>query len=586
MAPTIQTQAQREEPGHRPGSHRTLPERSGVVCRVKYCNSLPDIPFDPKFITYPFDQNRFVQYKATSLEKQHKHDLLTEPDLGVTIDLINPDTYRIDPSGELGPEGPLGGDKGGREGNRRWGDAGGFLWQCSWTRRMRSCWRRRSRHPPAPRGNGAPGPTLEPAGAQLSPESLEEPPIQPRVTHPTLRPRSQQHAKVVPWMRKTEYISTEFNRYGVSNEKPEVKIGVSVKQQFTEEEIYKDRDSQIAAIEKTFEDAQKAITQHYSKPRVTPLEVMPVFPDFKMWINPCAQVIFDSDPAPKDTSGAAALEMMSQAMIRGMMDEEGNQFVAYFLPVEETLRKRKRDQEEEMDYAPEDVYDYKIAREYNWNVKNKASKGYEENYFFIFREGDGVYYNELETRVRLSKRRARAGVQSGTNAVLVVKHRDMNEKELEAQEARRAQLENHEPEEEEEEEMEAEKEAPGSDEEREKGSESEGAASGEEEEEAEGSGASSSEQGGSAHSEDDAEDEEEEAARGARRGGSDAARAARDQEEIFGSDDDEDEEDDDDEEESEGGGSEGGPPRSPRLSPSEASEDEESASEASDSSSD
>lgn len=104
-----------------------------------------------------------------------------------------------------------------------------------------------------------------------------------------------------------------------------------------------------------------------------------------MWINPCAQVIFDSDPAPKDTSGAAALEMMSQAMIRsvvllptlassssplyalpslpplfsqprGMMDEEGNQFVAYFLPVEETLKKRKRDQEEEMDYAPDDVY--------------------------------------------------------------------------------------------------------------------------------------------------------------------------------------------------------------------------------------
>lgn len=42
--------------------------------------------------------DRFVQYKATSLEKQHKHELLTEPDLGVTIDLINPDTYRVDPS--------------------------------------------------------------------------------------------------------------------------------------------------------------------------------------------------------------------------------------------------------------------------------------------------------------------------------------------------------------------------------------------------------------------------------------------------------------------------------------------------------
>nr|XP_004670481.1 RNA polymerase II-associated factor 1 homolog isoform X2 [Jaculus jaculus] len=476
MAPTIQTQAQRED-GHRPNSHRTLPERSGVVCRVKYCNSLPDIPFDPKFITYPFDQNRFVQYKATSLEKQHKHDLLTEPDLGVTIDLINPDTYRIDPNV-----------------------------------------------------------LLDPADEKLLEEEIQA---------PTSSKRSQQHAKVVPWMRKTEYISTEFNRYGISNEKPEVKIGVSVKQQFTEEEIYKDRDSQITAIEKTFEDAQKSISQHYSKPRVTPVEVMPVFPDFKMWINPCAQVIFDSDPAPKDTSGAAALEMMSQAMIRGMMDEEGNQFVAYFLPVEETLKKRKRDQEEEMDYAPDDVYDYKIAREYNWNVKNKASKGYEENYFFIFREGDGVYYNELETRVRLSKRRAKAGVQSGTNALLVVKHRDMNEKELEAQEARKAQLENHEPEEEEEEEMEAEeKEAGGSDEEQ-KGSSSEKEGS-----EDEHSGSESEQEEG------DREEASDKSGSGEDESSEDEARAARDKEEIFGSDaDSEDDVDSDDEDR---GGAHGG----------------------------
>ncbi|XP_044161553.1 RNA polymerase II-associated factor 1 homolog [Bufo gargarizans] len=456
MAPTIQTQAQRED-GHRSNSHRTVPERSGVVCRVKFCNSLPDIPFDPKFITYPFDQNRFVQYKATSLEKQHKHDLLTEPDLGVTIDLINPDTYRIDTNVLL----------------------------------------------------------------DIADEKLLEEEIQA----PSSSKRSQQHAKVVPWMRKTEYISTEFNRYGISNEKPEVKIGVSVKQQFTEDDIYKDRDSQISAIEKTFEDAQKAITQHYSKPRVTPVEVMPAFPDFKMWINPCAQVIFDSDPAPKEATGSAALDMMSQAMIRGMMDEEGNQFVAYFLPGEETMRKRKRDQDEGLDYMAEDIYDYKIAREYNWNVKNKASKGYEENYFFIFREGDGVYYNELETRVRLSKRRVKAGVQSGTNAVLVVKHRDMNEKELEAQEARRAQLENHEPEEEEEE-IEVDHEIPGSDaEDGEKGSESE----------KEGSAGEAS--GSESEREDVPEEKEED------KESSEEDRAARDKEEIFGSDDDDSDED-------------------------------------------
>ncbi|KAG1944185.1 RNA polymerase II-associated factor 1 homolog [Pimephales promelas] len=469
MAPTIQTQAQRED-GHRSSAHRSVPERSGVVCRVKYGNSLPDIPFDPKFITYPFDQHRFVQYKATSLEKQHKHELLTEPDLGVTIDLINPDTYRIDPN---------------------------IL--------------------------------LDPADEKL----LEE-----EITAPSSSKRSQQHAKVVPWMRKTEYISTEFNRYGVSNEKVEVKIGVSVKQQFTEEEIYKDRDSQIAAIEKTFEDAQKSIAQHYSKPRVTPVEVLPVFPDFKMWINPCAQVIFDSDPAPKDVSAPAGVDMMSQAMIRGMMDEEGNQFVAYFLPNEDTMRKRKRDVEEDLDYMPDEVYDYKIAREYNWNVKNKASKGYEENYFFIFRDSDGVYYNELETRVRLSKRRAKVGAQSSTNAVLVCKHRDMNEKELEAQDARKAQLENHEPEDEDGEELDLEKDMQDSGDEREKPSDSENSESESEREDEERPAEEEEEE------EEEEEDEEVRKRRERKSSGSESGEdrdAARDEEEIFGSDDDSEE---------------------------------------------
>lgn len=79
------------------------------------------------------------------------------------------------------------------------------------------------------------------------------------------------------------------------------------------------------------------------------------------------------------------------------MDESGEQFVAYFLPTEETLEKRKRDHEMSQDYIEDEVYEYRMAREYNWNVKSKATKGYEENYFFVIRD-TGVYYNELETR--------------------------------------------------------------------------------------------------------------------------------------------------------------------------------------------
>ena len=44
---------------------------------------------------------RFVQYNPTSLERNYKHDLLTEVDLGVPINLILPETYSVDSSSKL-----------------------------------------------------------------------------------------------------------------------------------------------------------------------------------------------------------------------------------------------------------------------------------------------------------------------------------------------------------------------------------------------------------------------------------------------------------------------------------------------------
>ena len=41
-------------------------------------------------------------------------------------------------------------------------------------------------------------------------------------------------------------------------------------------------------------------------------------------------------------------------IFRGMVDVQGDQFVAYFLPESETLGKRKRDQEEGKEYTEGD----------------------------------------------------------------------------------------------------------------------------------------------------------------------------------------------------------------------------------------
>lgn len=64
-----------------------------------FITSKPDI-FLKKYIF------RFIEYKSTSLERNYKYEVLTEHDLGVTIDLINKDTYapnyniQLDPADE------------------------------------------------------------------------------------------------------------------------------------------------------------------------------------------------------------------------------------------------------------------------------------------------------------------------------------------------------------------------------------------------------------------------------------------------------------------------------------------------------
>ncbi|KAF7488611.1 RNA polymerase II-associated factor 1 -like protein [Sarcoptes scabiei] len=345
---------------------RPKERRLELLCRVKYCNTLPDIPFDPKFIVYPFSTKRFIDYRQTTLEKNYKHDLLTEQDLGVKIDLINPETYEIN--------------------------------NCKNIRL-----------------------------AEEDEKLLEDEVVAPQDTK-----RSRCHNRAITWLKKTEYISTEFNRYGASSDKTETKVGFGVKKKMRDENFYLDRDSQIVAINKTFESTKKPILSHPGKPGVKPVKIWPVFPDFQLWKYPFAQVMFDADPAPIEKK-----REMSQAMIRGVMDESGEQFVAYFLPTEDSMNKRKLDELESRDYLENEEYEYLMAREYNWNVKNKATKGYEENYFFVWRD-DAVCYNELETRVKLSKRRVK---QNSANSKLVVRHRPLNEQEFNTQEIRMTQLE-------------------------------------------------------------------------------------------------------------------------------------------------
>ena len=86
-------------------------------------------------------------------------------------------------------------------------------------------------------------------------------------------------------------------------------IGFTVRKKMNVDDLYMDRDSQVAAIEKTFEDALKPITTHYSKPHIHPVEVMPVLPDSNMWKYPCAQVtLLTLHPSPQPLTRRTLLQ--------------------------------------------------------------------------------------------------------------------------------------------------------------------------------------------------------------------------------------------------------------------------------------
>uniref|UniRef100_A0A6G1SCT7 RNA polymerase II-associated factor 1 homolog n=1 Tax=Aceria tosichella TaxID=561515 RepID=A0A6G1SCT7_9ACAR len=335
-----------------------------LYVKVKFNNTLPDIPFDPKFLVNPLDLNRFVDYQTTSLEQNAKHELITPTDLGVDIDLILPERYSVPSFAEHDPE----------------------------DEKLLS----------------------------------EDDPIAERTKKsPRDKTHSQLHNKVVPWLKKTEYISTEYNRYGSSSEKTETKVGYNVRKNLKEDEVFLDKESQIKAINATFEAARKPIRQHPTKPGVTAARVLPVLPDFEFWNFEYVHVRFDSDPATDE-------EKMKNAIMKGAVDDDTQEsMVKYFLPTEITLNDKILDQAHGLQYTEDKVYEYKSVRDYGWSFKPTLM----DDYFFSIRD-DAVYYNRLTLEVALKKKRSRGS----TMTTLLVKHRDWDQSEMAKQAAKMSEL--------------------------------------------------------------------------------------------------------------------------------------------------
>lgn len=213
--------------------------------------------------------------------------------------------------------------------------------------------------------------------------------------------------KSVPWLVRPDYISSETKAYGRAKTVADHTVLAG------QQEHARDRDSQIAAIEATFEAAQ-APPKHPTKRGVHAVEEYPIFPDFKLWKNLYYEALFggfvgrqhpqsrltagsppypfpssashaprpsacpfpvaDSDPSPTTlmVDKDEVREQLSQGLLIGRQTATGDVVAHYFLPDAETTRKRKARRDGGDDVQEGEEHQYRQVREYSWQIEEKT----------------------------------------------------------------------------------------------------------------------------------------------------------------------------------------------------------------------
>lgn len=322
-----------------------LKRPSTFLCKIKFRNDLPDSTAQPKLMHINTDKDRYTRYQFTSLEKNWKHKLHVEPDLGIPLDLLDISNYKkIDVSVPLDPE-----------------DAALLL----------------------------------------------DDEVKVKKETSGIRKKDRPTDKGVAWLVKTQYVSpinldpakqamTEKQAKEMREQREGRRIDV---------ETANDRDQQIEAIEESFR-AAKVRPVHLTKPELHPVEVWPLLPDFDRMGDQFVHMVFDADPltdAPglTDLDMEARLEIESRAIVKSFttFNADGSKpekFIGYMVPKPEELERNF--------YEDEDEIAYTWVREYHWDIRPDDSK----NFVFCF-GSDAVHYLPLQSKLVLQKKKAKDG---------------------------------------------------------------------------------------------------------------------------------------------------------------------------------
>jgi len=273
------------------GVMRKLEAGAGLfLAPYAFDNTLPPVPVDPKLLSLTFNKDKFVRFRYdSSAEAGHSYELLAEPDLGITIDLVDPQAYEK-----------------------------------------------------------VPGATLAREDAELlSASALGKAVGEAQASSSTVKQMRQE----VTWLRKTPLMGNNLYDAIHKHKKEQVETKHVVKESralaLEKEQGIGGRSlaQQIEAIEKTFADAAELSTAtltHPTNPALTCVSLLPVLPDFNCWSNTYVQMQFDCDPALEsvtDTEPKFGAERVAQSVVKGFSQAAtahapAQPYLSYLLPEE------------------------------------------------------------------------------------------------------------------------------------------------------------------------------------------------------------------------------------------------------------
>ncbi|KAK1304520.1 hypothetical protein QJS10_CPB11g01805 [Acorus calamus] len=170
--------------------------------------------------------------------------------------------------------------------------------------------------------------------------------------------------------------------------------------------VYKEK--QIQAIVESFK-ASKLRPVHQTNPKLQPVEILPLLPDFERYDDRFVTVAFDNDPTAdceifNKVDRSVRDESESQAIMKSFVSSgsdpsKSEKFLAYMVPAPEELSKNIYDEDEDVAYS--------WIREYHWDVRGDDAD--DPTTYLVNFDDDAARYLPLPTKLVLQKKRAKEG---------------------------------------------------------------------------------------------------------------------------------------------------------------------------------